>query len=101
MTQKELISVFGSHNIKPVVADGQAFDHNVHEAVQQVEDAALPSNTIMKTLRGGFTLHDRLLRPAQVIVSTGGPKAEAPTAEAAPEIDANATAPGQNIDQET
>jgi len=101
MTQKELISVFGAHNIKPVAADGQAFDHNVHEAVQQVEDADLPANTVMKTLRGGFTLHDRLLRPAQVIVSTGGPKAEAETKEAALAIDTSATAPGQNIDQET
>lgn len=101
MTQKELISVFGSHNIKPVAADGEAFDHNVHEAVQQVEDLDVAANTVMKTLRGGFTLHDRLLRPAQVIVSTGGPKAEAETKEAVLEIDTNALAPGQNIDQET
>jgi len=100
MTMKELLSVFGAHNIKPVAADGQAFDHNVHEAVQQVEDANIPANTVMKTLRGGYTLHDRLLRPAQVIVSTGGPKVEAaPVSE--PDAQADASGPGQHVDQET
>jgi len=107
MTMKELLSVFGSHNIKPVAAEGTAFDHNIHEAVQQVENTELPANTVIKALRGGYTLHDRLLRPAQVIVSTGGPKEEKEQPEEAASADANQPyvgdeeVPGQNIDQET
>jgi molecular chaperone GrpE len=112
MTMKELISVFAAHNIKPVAAEGEAFDHNIHEAVQQVENAEVPSNTVVKALRGGYMLHDRLLRPAQVIVSTGGPKAEQdqqssqseepPAADAKQAYsDAEQEAPGHTIDQET
>lgn len=83
MTMKELLNVFEGQGIKPVPAEGQPFDHNVHEAVQQVENPDVPANTVMQVMRGGFTIQDRLLRPAQVIVSTGGPKAEAAPTEAA------------------
>lgn len=111
MTMKELLNVFEAHGIKPVPAEGQAFDHNIHEAVQQVENADVPANTVMQVMRGGFTIQDRLLRPAQVIVSTGGPKANngsgaEEAAEAAAEggqeaYEAGGQKPGQAVDQET
>ena len=110
MTMKELLSVFEGQGIKPVPAVGEPFDHNIHEAVQQVENADVPANTVMQALRGGFTIQDRLLRPAQVIVSTGGPKQNG--ADEATETDAQTPGgaeayepgPGQSgtsIDQET
>lgn len=109
MTMKELLSIFESHGIKPVPAEGKPFDHNVHEAVQQVENAEVPHNTVMQVLRGGFTIQDRLLRPAQVIVSTGGAKSTesaAKTSETSAEGGQQAygpgeTEPGQQVDQET
>lgn len=76
MTMKELLSVFEGNGIKPVPAEGQPFDHNIHEAVQQVENPDVAAGTVMQVLRRGFVLQDRLLRPAQVIVSIGGPKDE-------------------------
>lgn len=76
MTMKELLSVFEAQGIKPVPAEGQPFDHNVHEAISQMEDTSVPANTVMKVIRAGFTIQGRLLRPAQVIVSTGGVKNE-------------------------
>ncbi|MCR4377813.1 MAG: nucleotide exchange factor GrpE [Rhodospirillales bacterium] len=87
MTMKELLSVFEAQGIKPVPAEGQPFDHNIHEAVSQMEDTSVPANTVMKVIRAGFTIQDRLLRPAQVIVSTGGVKTEAAgeAGETAPE----------------
>lgn len=109
MTMKELLNVFEGHGIKPVPAEGQAFDHNIHEAVQQVENPDVPANTVMQVMRGGFTIQDRLLRPAQVIVSTGGAKAEAasedeadaPTDGGAQAYEADGAEPGQSVDQET
>jgi len=109
MTMKELLSIFESHGIKPVPAEGKPFDHNVHEAVQQVENAEVPHNTVMQVLRGGFTIQDRLLRPAQVIVSTGGVKSTesaAKTSETSAEggqqaYEPGETEPGQQVDQET
>lgn len=74
MTMKELLSVFEAHGIRPVPAEGQPFDHNLHEAVNQEEHKDVPENTVLRVMRGGFTIQGRLLRPAQVVVSTGGPK---------------------------
>ena len=113
MTMKELLNVFEAQGIKPVPAEGQPFDHNIHEAVQQAENADVPANTVLQVLRPGFTIQDRLLRPAQVIVSTGGPKANG--ADAPGEDGGDAPAPqggqgayeaggsgtGQSVDQET
>jgi len=111
MTMKELLTIFEGHGIKPVPAEGQPFDHNIHEAVQQVENTEVTSGTVMQVLRGGFTIQDRLLRPAQVIVSTGGPKADnGPQGLAAEDTSGDATQqayepdaaePGQQVDQET
>jgi len=111
MTMKELLNIFESHGIKPVAAEGQPFDHNVHEAVQQVENVEVAHNTVLQVLRGGFTLQDRLLRPAQVIVSTGGPKAsdgadeagsvEGPADGAQQAYEPDGAEPGVNVDQET
>jgi len=110
MTMTELLNIFEGHGIKPVPAEGQPFDHNIHEAVQQVENPDVPKGTVMNVLRGGFTIQDRLLRPAQVIVSTGGPAAEAASEADGQETsaeggqqayEADGTEPGQNVDQET
>jgi len=109
MTMKELLSIFEGHGIKPVPAEGKPFDHNVHEAVQQVENAEVPHNTVMQVLRGGFTIQDRLLRPAQVIVSTGGAKStesaaknpETPAEGGQQAYEPGETEPGQKVDQET
>lgn len=108
MTMKELLNVFEGQGIKTVPAEGQMFDHNIHEAVQQVENAEVPANTVMQVMRRGFTIQDRLLRPAQVIVSTGGPKAEAPAEPAETQgeggqdvYEPDGQEPGQNVDQET
>lgn len=109
MTMKELLSIFESHGIKSVPTVGHPFDHNIHEAVQQVENKDVPNNTVLQALRGGFTIQDRLLRPAQVVVSTGGPSADAPSE--APQqnqsdgheqaYESEGVEPGQNFDQET
>ena len=110
MTMKELLSVFEAQGIKPVPAVGAPFDHNIHEAVQQVENLEVPANTVMTALRGGFTIQDRLLRPAQVIVSTGGPKqdgadeaveTEAQTPGGADAYEPGPPDPGASVDQET
>ena len=110
MTMKELLSVFEGQGIKPVPAVGEAFDHNIHEAVQQVENPDVAAGTVMQALRGGFTIQDRLLRPAQVIVSTGGPtpdgadraaEGEAQVPGGADAYEAGAAEPGKNVDQET
>ncbi|MDH3235483.1 MAG: nucleotide exchange factor GrpE [Alphaproteobacteria bacterium] len=74
LTEKELLSIFERHGIKPIAADGQKFDHNLHQAMMEVPDTGKPAGTVVQVLQGGYTIHDRLLRPAMVGVAKGGAK---------------------------
>jgi len=76
MTERTLIATFERFEIKPVEALHQKFDHNFHEALFEVEDASVPSGTVVQELQTGYKIYDRLLRPTKVGVSKGGAKAE-------------------------
>ncbi len=69
MTRKLFEDTLAKHGVQSVPAIGHAFDPHVHEAIQQVESADIPANHVMSELVPGYTLNDRLLRPALVIVS--------------------------------
>ncbi len=74
MTEREIQNIFERFGIKTIEALGQKFDHNQHEAMFEVDDASKPAGTVVQEVETGFMLHDRLLRPAKVGVSKGGPK---------------------------
>lgn len=76
LTEREMLATFERYGIKPVAALGEKFDHNRHEALFEVEDRARPAGTVVQVLETGYTLHDRLLRPAKVGLAKGGPKVE-------------------------
>ncbi len=69
MTLKELLKIFEKSGVTPITAVDQPFDPNLHEAVMQEECADVPENTVVRELQKGYQLHDRLLRPAMVVVS--------------------------------
>jgi molecular chaperone GrpE len=69
-TQAQLLQVLARHGVKPIEALHQPFDPNRHEAVMQQPSADHPSGTVLQVLQQGFTIHDRVLRPASVVVST-------------------------------
>ncbi len=76
MVAKQLNDFLLSSGVEPVNAEGQPFDPNIHEAVAQEESAEAPEGTVIRQLRKGYKLRDRLLRPATVVVSKGSPTAE-------------------------
>ncbi len=76
MTEKELQNSFEQFHIKVVDSIGQKFDHNLHQAMFEVEDPDQPAGLVVQEMQKGYVLHDRLLRPAMVGVSKGGPKLE-------------------------
>jgi hypothetical protein len=55
--------------VRPVDAEGKAFDPNFHEAVMEVDDPSRPPGTVTQVLEQGYIIHNRLLRPARVVVS--------------------------------
>jgi molecular chaperone GrpE len=69
MTLKELLKIFENAGVRPIEAVDQPFDPNLHEAVMQEASDAVPENTVIRELQKGYQIHDRLLRPAMVVVS--------------------------------
>ena len=71
LTMKELLNVFGKHGIDPIAPEvGHRFDPQVHEAMFEAPVPGTTAGDIIQVSAEGFMLHDRLLRPAQVGVSS-------------------------------
>ena len=66
-----MLSVFERHGIRRIDPMGERFDHNLHQAIFEVEHGDRPPGTIVEVLQPGYVLHDRLLRPAMVGVAKG------------------------------
>ena len=84
MTGKGLVSALAKFGIRPVEAQGKPFDPNLHQAMMEIDDPSQPSGTVVMVMQDGYVLHDRLLRPAMVGVSKGGPKISNKDPEAGP-----------------
>ena len=69
MTIKQVIVTLAGHGAKAIVAEGQPFDPNLHEAISQAPSAEYPPMTVLHDVERGYMLHDRVLRPSKVIVS--------------------------------
>ena len=94
MTEREMLASLERVGIKTLNPVGERFDPNLHEAMFELDDAAKPAGTVMRVLETGYVLNDRLLRPAKVGVTRGGPK-EAPAAADEEAGDSAAVAGGQ------
>jgi len=81
LTEKELHTILENQGVRRVTSLNQAFDPNLHNAIQEVENTGVPSGTVVQVFQDGYMMHDRLLRPAMVVVSRGGPKREAAPAQ--------------------
>ena len=71
LVQKKFLTTLEKHGVTSFEAQGQAFDPQRHEAVQQAPSEEIPAGGVAEELQRGFLLHDRLLRPALVVVSLG------------------------------
>jgi molecular chaperone GrpE len=68
-TERMLNQIFERFGVRRIPTKDAAFDPNLHEAVMQVNDEARPSDSVVQNLEEGYTIRDRLLRPARVVVS--------------------------------
>ena len=78
MILQQLRSVLTEAGLEEIDATGKSFDPNFHEAVSQEESPGVAEGQVLRQLRKGYRLRDRLLRPAAVVVSKTPPPAEAP-----------------------
>jgi molecular chaperone GrpE len=79
-TLRVLMQTLERFGVRRIDALGQRFDPNLHEVMMDVDDPLQPPGTVIRVVEHGYTIHDRLLRPARVIVSKRYVRAE-------PEID--------------
>ncbi|KQT83191.1 molecular chaperone GrpE [Aurantimonas sp. Leaf443] len=84
VTERSLLSVLERHGVRRLEPEGQRFDPNFHQAMFEVPNPDLPNNTVVQVVQAGYAIGERVLRPAMVGVSKGGPKvaADAPSAAA-------------------
>lgn len=82
---QSVVSTFEKIGIKKIESTNEKFDHNLHQAMMEIENDELEPGTIVQELIPGYTLHDRLLRPAMVGVSKKPKKNEENTDKLAPE----------------
>jgi molecular chaperone GrpE len=69
MVSQQLNGVLDKHHCQPIQAEGQPFDPAVHQAIMQQPSDQHPDNTVVAVGQTGYQLHDRVVRPAQVVVS--------------------------------
>ena len=74
LTERDLLSRLARFGVKPIETTGQKFDPNKHEALFELPDESVPTGTVLQVMETGYSIGDRVLRPAKVGVSRGGPK---------------------------
>lgn len=83
ITERAMLSALERHGVKKLEPQGEKFDPNFHQAMFEVPNPDVPNGTVVQVVQSGYSIGDRVLRPAMVGVAKGGPKAE--TAAEAPE----------------
>ncbi|AWL92679.1 MULTISPECIES: nucleotide exchange factor GrpE [Bradyrhizobium] len=74
LTERSLLNALEKHGVKKLDPQGQKFDPNFHQAMYEVPDASVPSGTVVQIMQAGYTIGERVLRPALVGVAKGGAK---------------------------
>jgi molecular chaperone GrpE len=74
MVRTRILNVFEKEGVEVIDPFGAAFDPNLHHAIGQREDADVPEHTVVEVYQKGYLMGGRVVRPAMVIVSAGGPE---------------------------
>jgi molecular chaperone GrpE len=74
LTERELIKVLEKNGVRQFSPRGEKFDPNVHQAMFEVPNASVPAGSVVEVVQPGYMIGERVLRPALVGVSKGGPR---------------------------
>jgi molecular chaperone GrpE len=74
LTERDFLSRLARFGIKKIEAHGVRFDPNQHEALYEIPDETKPAGTVAQVVEPGYLIGERVLRPAKVGVTRGGPK---------------------------
>ena len=74
MVAKLFDDTLAKYGVREIPAEGEGFDPNYHEAISQMPSAEVASGMVAHVATPGFQMHERVVRPSQVVVSTGSPE---------------------------
>lgn len=74
LTERAMLSALERHGVKKLAPEGEKFDPNFHQAMFEVPNSDVPANTVVQVVQPGYSIGERVLRPAMVGVAKGGPK---------------------------
>ena len=74
LTERELVKALEKNGVRQFTPQGEKFDPNLHQAMYEVPDATVPAGSVVQVVQPGYMLGERVLRPAFVGVSKGGPR---------------------------
>src|SRR5215467_1703782 len=74
LTERELLKALEKNGVQQFTPQGEKFDPNLHQAMYEVPDASVPAGSVVQVVQPGYKIGERVLRPAMVGVSKGGPK---------------------------
>jgi molecular chaperone GrpE len=80
LTERELLKALEKNGVRQFSPQGEKFDPNRHQAMFEIPDATVPAGCVVQVMQPGYTIGERVLRPALVGVSKGGPKTAPATA---------------------
>jgi molecular chaperone GrpE len=80
LTEREFLNVLERHGVKRVAPQGEPFNPHHHQAVMEQPNLEVAPGTVLQVFQPGYLIDDRVLRPAMVVVATGGPKPPKPSA---------------------
>src|SRR3954452_19778044 len=83
LTERSLLNALEKHGVKKFDPSGEKFDPNFQQAMYEVPDPSVPAGTVVQVVQAGYTIGERVLRPALVAVSKGGAKAAPASSEQA------------------
>jgi molecular chaperone GrpE len=74
LTERELLKALEKNGIRQFSPQGEKFDPNLHQAMFEVPDPKVPAGSVVQVVQPGYMIGERILRPALVGVSKGGPR---------------------------
>jgi molecular chaperone GrpE len=80
LTERELLKALEKNGVRQFNPQGEKFDPNVHQAMFEIPDASVPAGSVVQVVQPGYMICERVLRPALVGVSKGGPRVAPVTA---------------------
>jgi len=98
LTERELLKMMEKHGVTKLEPLGQRFDPNQQQAMYEVPNTEVPEGTVVEVMQAGYTIGDRVLRPALVAVAKGGAK---PAGQAKPQQGGNGFGPGGAANDDT